>query len=99
MVDCTKSIPAGAELLLDLGGAGQHFAYVSWARGDQLGLRFQQPFDITCLAQAEPEVAPKSWMRPEYLNAGQDQDSPWAEPWERLSLTELRDRLEGFMKR
>jgi len=99
MVDCPKSIPEGAEILLDLGGAGQHFASVSWTRGDQLGLRFQRPFDIACLAQARPEVAPASWTRPAYLNAGQDKDTPWAEPWERLSLNQLKDELEGFLKR
>jgi PilZ domain-containing protein len=99
MVDCSKSIPEGAELLLDLGDAGQHFANVSWARGDQLGLRFQRPFDIACLARADLEVAPQSWSRPDYLNASQGTDSPWAEPWERLSVSELRDTLEGFLKR
>jgi len=98
MVDCLKSIPEGAEILLDLGGGGQHFASVSWTRGDQLGLRFQRPFDIACLAQAKPEVAPTNWVRPAYLRAGQDKDSPWAEPWDRLSLPELRDTLEGYLK-
>ena len=99
MVDCPKSLPVGAEILLDLGGAGQHFAAVSWSRGDQIGLRFQRRFDIACLAQARPDVAPGNWARPEYLRAGQDTDSPWAEEWERLSLGELRDELEGFLKR
>ena len=99
MVDCLKSIPQGAEILLDLGGGGQHFASVSWSRGDQLGLRFQRPFDIACLAQSRPEIAPAKWTRPAYLNAGQDKDSPWAEPWERLSLGALKDELEGFLKR
>jgi hypothetical protein len=99
MVDCTRTIAEGSELLLDLGGAGQHFAFVSWSRGDQLGLRFQQPFDIACLARARPEVAPQSWTRPDFLNAQQGTDSPWAEPWERLSLPELKDTLEGYLKR
>ena len=98
MVDCTRAIAEGAEILLDLGEAEQHFANVSWARGDQLGLRFQQPFDIACLARAEVEVAPQSWSRPAYLNAGQDTASPWAAPWERLSLRELRSTLDGFLK-
>lgn len=99
MVDCLKAIPHGAEILLDLGGAGQHFATVAWSRGDQLGLRFQRPFDIACLSQATPEVAPQKWARPDYLNAGQDKDSPWAEAWERLSLSQLKDELEGFLGR
>ncbi len=99
MVDSPKSFPQGAEVLLDLAGGGQHFASVTWSRGDQLGLRFQRPFDIACLSRSEPEVAPQRWVRPEYLKAGQDTDSPWAEPWERLSLAELKDELEGFLRR
>lgn len=99
MVDSSKSFAEGSEVLLDLGGGGQHFAFVTWSRGDQLGLRFQRPFDIACLARAEPEVAPQKWSRPEYLKAGQDTDTPWAEPWERLSLSELRSTLDGFLKR
>jgi hypothetical protein len=99
MVECARAFPDGAEVMLDLGGAGQHFAIVSWSLGDQLGLRFQQMFDIACLAQSKPEVAPERWSRPDYLNAAQGMDSPWAEPWRRLTLPELRDTLEGFLKR
>jgi len=98
MVDCPMSFPDGADVLLDIGGGGQHSAIVSWSRGDQLGLRFQHPFEIDCLARAAPEVAPQSWTRPDYFNAGQGADSPWAEPWERLSVLELRTTLEGFSK-
>ena len=99
MVDSARPFPEGAEVLLDLGGAGQHFAIVSWSRGDQLGLRFERPFDITCLSRSRPQVAPQSWSKPEYLSPGLDGDSPWAEPWERLSLGQLKDSLEGFLKR
>ena len=99
MVDSSRGFAEGCEVLLDLGGGGQHFAIVTWSRGDQLGLRFQRPFDIACLARAEPEVAPEKWSRPEYLKAGQDTATPWSEPWERLSLTELRSTLDGFLKR
>ena len=99
MVDCPRPFPEGAEILLDLGGAGQHFAFVSWSRGDQLGLRFERPFDITCLSRSRPEVATQSWSKPDYLSPGQDADSPWAEPWERVSVSELKDSLEGFLKR
>lgn len=99
MVDSPKAFPQGAELLLDLAGGGQHFAFVTWSRGDQLGLRFQRPFDIACLARAEPEVAPQSWSGPEYLKAHEDADSPWGEPWDRLSVPELKSTLEGFLKR
>lgn len=99
MVECVRAIPEGSEVLLDLSAAGQHFASVSWVCGDQMGLRFQQPFDIACLAQVKPEVAPQRWSRPDDLGAGQDMDCPWAEPWERLTLPELRGTLKGHSKR
>lgn len=99
MVECARAFPDGAEVMLDLGDAGQHFAIISWSVGDQLGLRFQQPFDIACLARSKPEVAQQRWLRPNYLNPAQDMDSPWAEPWHRLTLPELRNTLGGNLKR
>jgi hypothetical protein len=67
--------------------------------GDQAGLKFHSPFDMTLLAQARPQVAPAKWERPAYLKPGAATDSPWAPEWERLSLSELQDQLDGYMKR
>jgi hypothetical protein len=97
LVDSDIAFPADAEVLLDLGGAGQHFAIVSWSRGDQVGLRFTTPFDIAALAKAKPEVADHHWTRPAYLKSGR----PGADNggWDSASLPQLRDDLEGFLKR
>lgn len=99
LVESARPFPEGAELLLDLGGAGQHFASVSWSRGDQVGLKFHEPFDIACLANARPEVASHRWEVPSYFGPGEDRRSPWAEGWDRLSLPELKSELEGYLKR
>ena len=99
LLDSPRAFPEGAEVLLDLGGAGQLFALVTWSRGDQLGLRFRDPFDIARLAKATPAVAPQRWTQPDYLRGGGHSDSPWASPWQRVSLPELKDALEGFLKR
>jgi len=99
LVESERPYPEGAELLLDLGGAGQHFAIVSWSRGDQVGLKFREPFDIACLANARPEVTSHLWKEPTYFGPGEDRRSPWAEGWDRLSLPELKTELEGFLKR
>jgi hypothetical protein len=99
LIECGALLRIGSEPLLDLGDAGTVFATVAWMVGDQVGLRFREPFDLTRLAQSTPEVAPASWDRPEYLRTAPAADSPWAEEWGRLSLGELRDELEGFMKR
>ena len=96
LVESERPFPAGAEILLDLGGAGQHFANVSWSRGDQVGLKFREAFDISCLANARPEVTSHLWKEPSYFGPGGDRRSPWAD---RLSLPELKTELEGFLKR
>jgi hypothetical protein len=99
LIECGAPLRVGSEPLLDLGEAGTVFATVAWIVGDQVGLKFHDLFDLSRLAQSTPEVAPQRWDRPEYLRTASDPDSPWADEWGRLSLGELRDELEGFMKR
>lgn len=97
LLEVAADYPVGAEVMLDLGEAGQFFAAVAWAGGDQVGLRFKEPFDLACLAQAKPQVMPASWQAPAYLDA--DDDSPWNENWSRSSLKEIATELEGYLKR
>jgi hypothetical protein len=68
-------------------------ATVEWAVGDQVGLRFHVPFDLNRLAEARPKVAQTDWKAPSYLGAAKE------DRWGRLNLNELRDELEGFLKR
>ena len=99
LVDSDVAFASDAEVLLDLGGAGQHFASVSWSRGDQVGLRFVSPFDIALLAKVKPEVATHKWIRPSYLKSGRQTEADWANGWRSSTLPELREDLEGFLKR
>ena len=99
LVETPVSYAAGTEVYLDLGEAGQVFAYVSWALGDQIGLTFAAPFDIAELAKAKPEVAPYRWTSPEYLREAAGGTSPWAANWKRLSVDELKTTLESFLRR
>lgn len=99
MIESSATFPEGAEPLLDLGDAGQLFATVSWVHGDQVGLTFQQSFDLALLARAKPEVAPSRWEKPAYLRNATGSDSPWDAHWQRLSLGQLNEELDGFLKR
>jgi hypothetical protein len=100
MVECRSPLRVGAEPMLELGESIQLDATVAWVAGDTAGLRFHKPFDLTCLASARPEVASARWEAPSYLKPGiPASDSPWDEQWDRMSLGELRQSLEGFMKR
>lgn len=98
-IDCPIPLPLGAPLLLDLGDAGTIFGKVAWALGDQAGLTFDVLFDLGRLAHTRPEVAPARWAPPAYLRDGAETGSPWDERWGRLSLNELQNSLEGYLKR
>jgi hypothetical protein len=100
LIESSVQYPVGVELLLDLGDAGQHFSTVSWACGDKSGLKFQKPFDLRRLGGAKPELAPQLMTRPGPSGrVSVDQDNPWADEWNRQSLEELRNDLEGYLKR
>ena len=99
LIDVAVDYPLGAEVMLDLGDAGQFVTTVQWVCGDQAGLRFVQPFDIACLANARPDVLPHSWTVPSFLTNEADDDSPWHEKWGRSSIEEIRTDLEGYLKR
>ena len=95
LVETSGSFVEGSELMLDFGDAGSRFATVRWSRGDQLGLVFHAPFDISSLAKAKPEIAPQRWARPDYLRDEQSDSSPWAAQWGRLTIEEVQQTLSG----
>lgn len=100
LIECSVPLPLGAEPLLDLGDAGSIFARVSWTCGDQVGLEFQTEFDIGDLAKSRPDLTPTNWDAPSYLNEDNKAvGTPWSDPWERLSVRQLTEELEGFLKR
>ena len=98
LVDISADYPLGAEVMLDLGDAGQYFVTVQWIAGDQAGLRFVQPFDLACLANARPDVTPHSWNVPTFLDRDEGAESAWDERWGRSSIAEIRTELEGYLK-
>jgi hypothetical protein len=99
MIEFEARLRVGAEPMLELGDSLQLGTTVAWTFGDTAGLRFSLPFDLAQLANTRPDVASAKWDRPAYLQPGVPAaDSPWDEQWQRMSLGELRQSLEGFMK-
>ncbi|HVH37451.1 MAG TPA: PilZ domain-containing protein [Sphingomicrobium sp.] len=98
MIECAAPMPIGAEPLLDLGDAGSIFARVSWSCGDQVGLAFQTEFDLAELAKSRPDLVPVNWDAPSYLKGVTPGSAPQSDPWQRLTVDELNERLDGFLK-
>jgi len=99
MVQCTADAPSGSEAVLELGDGLTVSGTVGWAVGDQVGLRFDTDFDVTLLARSTPTVAPSTWVRPAYLDRVDSSGSPWDPKWQRLTMSEMNEELEGFLKR
>ena len=99
LIESSLALPEGAEMLLDLKEAGSIFATVSWAVGDQAGLRFHDAYDMKQLAKAKPELASVNWESPSYLANADQRSSAWAKEWGRASLSDLKADLEGYLKR
>ena len=99
LIQCSKPLPLGREVILDLGKGGSVDATVSWAVGDHAGLSFDEEFDMRRLSHSKPTVAPARWLRPAYLEKDVGADSAWDDAWSRMSVDELRNELEGFLKR
>jgi hypothetical protein len=95
MIETMAMVRVGSEPLLELSEAVSVSATVEWAVGDQIGLRFHTPFDMELLAKSKPTVATSDWTPPSYL----DPDVEVDDRWNRLSLPQLRQELEGFLKR
>ena len=99
LIEAPISYPKGAELMLDLGAAGQLFATVGWCAGDKAGLVFSSPFNLKLLGSAKPEIARDLWTRPGPSRESADQGNPWSDTWQHPSIEQLRDDLEGYLKR
>lgn len=99
LVDIAIAYPLGAEVMLDLGEAGNIDSVVSWIAGGQAGLKFKRPFDLDELAKLRPDLTPYRWVKPAFLERDAGESTPWDEEWSRMSVEELQTKLEGFLKR
>ena len=94
MIETNAAVRVGSEPLLELAPAVSLSATVEWTVGDQIGLSFHSPFDMNLLAESRPSVAISNWTPPAYL----DSEVVDEDHWNRLTIVELRQELEGFLK-
>ncbi len=98
MIETRGEIRVGSEPLLELSPAVSLSATVEWAVGDQVGLRFHSPFDMNLLVESRPVVASTSWTPPAYLENEKVEEETGSDHWGRLTLYQLQQELDGFLK-
>lgn len=97
MIEADQEFKVGAEVLLDLDEGGTAFGKVRWCEGNQIGLKFDQKFDLKRLARTKPisvAEAPKM-VKPKYLESDGSPDSPWAAMWDKFTVNDLKPTSKG----
>ena len=97
MIESETPVRVGAQPLLEISDSVSLSATVEWSVGDQAGLRFHEPFDMNMLAESKPTIVEGKWSPPAYL--GLAKAPAENDHWDRLTIVELRQELEGFLKR
>lgn len=107
MLETDHPFGVGAEILLDLEEAGTAFAKVRWAKGGQIGVMFDQKFNLRNLMQCSAAATAINsnsgkntvyMVKPRYLESDGSADSPWSAMWEKLTLSELKSTLKPDKK-
>lgn len=90
MLEGREELAVGTGIVLDLAEGGTTSGTVRWARGGQLGVRFDGRFDMHRLVRVEQAGdASPSLVKPAYLESELDQDSPWAAAWDKFTPEDL----------
>ena len=69
MIECERHLLPETVVLLDLDEAGQLEAEVRWCQRGQVGLRFDEAFELRRLSRGKPRTAAPKMMTPRYLEA------------------------------
>jgi len=91
MLEASCDLRPETAVVLELPGVVAAPARVRWCRSRQIGIRFDETFDLSALSCAGEAAEPQSpaMLKPDYLRSETDPESPWAARWERLSPDDL----------
>ena len=84
LLDCGEDLLPGMAVVLELGGpaADALQSRIRWCRSGQIGICFDQPFDMRILANvqhaANVEPMGARYVKPDYLKSEGSPDSPWS---------------------
>jgi hypothetical protein len=92
LLECERTLPHGAPIRLNLSDAGTFAGEVRWSRNGQIGIKFDQLFDVRLLVSAQPVKQDRAngMMKPDYLRSETKPDSPWAARWDHVRPEDFR---------
>lgn len=89
MIQASEDLGVECEVVLEIPDVAAIAGKVKWCRAHQLGMQFDQPFDIDDLTRPPKPLERIDYVKPEYLRDEKDPNSPWAARWTRLTAGDL----------
>jgi hypothetical protein len=86
MLSAERDLAPGSKVRLNLAESGTVAGEVRWCQGGQIGVMFDERFDLKCLALSRP-AAPET---PHYLETDAAPQSVWAARWGKLTGSDPR---------
>ena len=69
LVECDQSVTPGAQMTIDVVGAGPVLGTVKWAHAGKFGLQFEDAFDLGRLAPKKAKLNDVTMLQPWYVKA------------------------------
>ena len=95
MIESPAPLKVGSKPLLKLSDTVSINATVEWTMGDQMGVSFHDPFDLTLLTRVRPVLVKQTWAPPAYLDSAIQ--AAWERRLRRLSRAQLRAEFKGYI--
>jgi hypothetical protein len=93
MLEGSEDLADDTGVVLDLGEGGAVSGRVRWSRAGQIGVRFDERYDLHKLARSgsSAPVPRPEMLKPDYLENELDPASPWAGRWQTFDPKDLQD--------
>jgi hypothetical protein len=93
MLDCERHLVNGSAIRLNLAEAGTLAGEVRWSKGGQIGIKFEDKFNLRLLANVKPAASTVDpAYRPGYVKGDGTKNSSWSALWERLRPSDTANR-------
>jgi hypothetical protein len=89
MIQAGEDVDEDREIVLEIPDIAAIPGRVRWCRSGQIGIHFDQPFDLATLTRPAQPSEKIDYVKPDYLRSDGDPNSPWAARWTKLTAGDL----------
>jgi hypothetical protein len=89
MIQAGEDVDEDREIVLEIPDVAAIAGRVRWCRSGQIGIHFDQAFDLATFTRPAQPDETIDYAKPDYLRSDGDPNSPWAARWTKLTAGDL----------